>query len=76
MAHDYCYAAVESCYECPQGSFSSEKLSCDRTLVGCLDKLKGKAPQNWPRPPPPGTESTAYFFCQKAKGLFQNKLGM
>jgi hypothetical protein len=75
MAHDYCCAAVDACPKCDKGEFSSEKLSCDRTLVGCLDKLKGKAPENWPKPPQPGKGADAYFFCQKAKNLFMLKLG-
>jgi len=76
MAHDYCYAAVESCKTCPQEDDSPQKLSCDRILVGCLDKLSGKPPYAWPKPPPYGEEpSNAYFFCQKAKRYFQYKLG-
>jgi RHS repeat-associated protein len=71
MAHDYCWAKLE-CGQC--GSTADKttgKRDCDRVLVSCLDALKGKAPQNWPKPPPVGQEVDAYFFCQKAKWYFQ-----
>jgi RHS repeat-associated protein len=74
--HDYCYAKWE-CNECPPPpGAEEEKNQCDRTFVRCLDSLKGKPPQTWPRPPARGTEETAYFFCQKAKRYFQFKLGL
>ena len=71
MAHDFCWAKFE-CDRC--GSNAEKKAAkheCDRILVDCLDELKGQAPQNWPKPPPPGQEVDAYFFCQKAKWYFQ-----
>jgi uncharacterized protein RhaS with RHS repeats len=71
MAHDYCY----STFECTLCGSSSErkrgKNECDKVLVSCLDALKGKPPQNWPKPPPPGKDTEAYFFCQKAKWFFK-----
>jgi len=71
MNHDYCYAKFE-CDSCGSGSEKKAgKEECDRVLVSCLDALKGKAPQNWPKAPPPGTETDAYFFCQKAKWYFR-----
>jgi RHS repeat-associated protein len=74
--HDYCYAKWE-CNECPPPpGAEEEKNHCDRDFVKCLDALKGKPPQTWPRPPRRGTEETAYFFCQKAKRYFQFKLGI
>ena len=71
MAHDYCWAKFE-CEGCGSNvDRKAGKQDCDRTLVSCLDALKGKAPQNWPKPPPPGQEVDAYFFCQKAKWYFR-----
>jgi hypothetical protein len=71
MNHDYCNATFE-CDPCGSGSEKKAgKEQCDRVLVSCLDALKGKAPQNWPKPPPRGKEADAYFFCQKAKWYFQ-----
>jgi RHS repeat-associated protein len=71
MTHDYCYARFE-CESCGSGSErKSGKADCDHALFTCLDALKGKPPQNWPRPPPIGTETDAYFFCQKAKWYFR-----
>ncbi len=71
MAHDNCYAKFE-CEPCGSSSDKSNgKKQCDRVLGSCLDSLKGKAPQNWPKPPKPGTENDAYFFCQKAKYYFK-----
>ena len=67
MAHDYCYAKYE-CDTCPSGSRGKDgKKECDQVLVSCLDALKNQPPQNWPKPPRPGNEADAYFFCQKAK---------
>jgi RHS repeat-associated protein len=71
MTHDYCYAKYE-CEICPSSSRAKDgKRQCDIELAGCLDALRGKPPQNWPKPPPPGTEENAYFFCQKAKFFFR-----
>ncbi|HTR58586.1 MAG TPA: RHS repeat-associated core domain-containing protein [Casimicrobiaceae bacterium] len=71
MNHDYCYAKFE-CDPCGSGADKKAgKQECDRVLVSCLDALKGKPPQNWPKPPPRGKETDAYFFCQKAKWYFQ-----
>ncbi|MBI2313087.1 MAG: hypothetical protein HYU77_11360, partial [Betaproteobacteria bacterium] len=73
MDHDYCYAKYECDNECmPDKEKKTGKAKCDETLVDCLDKLKGKAPQNWPQPPKSGTEAEAYFFCQKAKWWFKD----
>ncbi len=73
MNHDYCWAK----YECPKGCMTSKerkrgKAQCDREIVDCLTALDGKAPRNWPKPPPRGAESEAYFFCQKAKWWFKD----
>jgi RHS repeat-associated protein len=71
MGHDYCYAKYE-CTGCmSSGDRSKGKKVCDDTFVDCLDRLSGKAPQNWPKPPPAGTETAAYMFCQKAKWWFR-----
>jgi len=71
MNHDYCYAKFE-CDHCGSGADKKAgKQECDRVLVTCLDALKGKPPQNWPKPPPHSKETDAYFFCQKAKWFFQ-----
>ncbi len=73
IEHDYCYAKYE-CYEkkCkPPPEAKEGKKECDRVLVACLDKLKGKAPQNWPKPPKRGSETDAYMFCQNAKWWFK-----
>ncbi|HKA42681.1 MAG TPA: RHS repeat-associated core domain-containing protein, partial [Burkholderiales bacterium] len=71
MAHDYCYATFK-CDSCPSGSRAKEgKKECDKVLVSCLSELKGKPPQAWPKPPRPGTETGAYFFCQKALRYFE-----
>ena len=71
MNHDYCYAMFE-CDHCGLGADKKAgKQECDHVLVTCLDALKGNPPQNWPKPPPRGKETDAYFFCQKAKWFFQ-----
>ena len=71
MTHDYCYAKYE-CDTCPPKSQAKVgKTECDRVLVSCLDALKGKPPQTWPKPPRRENETDAYFFCQKAKFWFK-----
>lgn len=71
--HDYCYAKYECDNKCmPEKEKKTGKAKCEDTFVDCLDKLKGKAPQNWPQPPKSGTEAEAYFFCQKAKWWFKD----
>ena len=71
MTHDHCYATYE-CETCGASIRAKEgKKACDLEMVRCLDALKGKAPQTWPKPPRPGNESNAYFFCQKAKSYFR-----
>lgn len=71
MEHDYCWAKFE-CERCVSSTDKrAGKQECDRDLLSCLDALKGKPPQNWPKPPPPGQEVDAYFFCQKAKWYFK-----
>jgi hypothetical protein len=74
MAHDYCYEAVENCKTCPQQNDSPAKLTCDHILLKCVDKLKGKSPDMWPKPPP-GDGSKAYIYCQKLKRYFEWKVG-
>jgi RHS repeat-associated protein len=70
VAHDYCYAKYE-CDQCMSSSAKAEgKKGCDKVLVDCLDKLRGKPPTSWPMPPS-GTGDKAYFFCQKAKWWFK-----
>jgi RHS repeat-associated protein len=71
MAHDYCWAKYE-CDSCPLRAEATDgKAQCDRILVNCLDALKGKPPQNWPKPPSPENRDNAYFYCQKAKFYFR-----
>jgi len=71
MTHDYCYARYE-CATCSAGSAANEgKRVCDLGLLNCLDALKGKPPQMWPKPPSRDNEANAYFFCQKAKMYFR-----
>lgn len=73
MNHDYCYTKYECDNKCmPEKDKKTGKAKCDETLGNCLDQMKGKAPQNWPKPPPPGTEAEAYFYCQKAKWWFKD----
>jgi RHS repeat-associated protein len=72
MAHDYCWAKYE-CDSCSLRAAKAKegKAQCDRVLVNCLDALKGKPPQNWPKPPLPENRENAYFYCQKAKFFFR-----
>ncbi len=67
MAHDYCYQNYELCVECGRKVVEVYKVRCDETLHECLDKLRGRPPQAWPRPPKPGTEHTAFQYCQWTK---------
>ena len=72
-SHDYCYAQFE-CGDIACGKSDEKKKGkqkCDDGLVACLTKLKNKPPENWPKPPRPGTETDAYFFCQKAYYYFK-----
>lgn len=74
MTHDYCYARFECPDSCPVANDAKEqKRNCDIEMVKCLDALRGKPPQTWPKPPPAGRETEAYFFCQKAKKVFSMK---
>ena len=73
MEHDYCFAKFE-CYtkncKLPDGA-KEGKTECNKVFVECLDKLRGKAPENWPKPPKRERETDAYMFCQKAKWWFK-----
>jgi RHS repeat-associated protein len=75
MIHDYCYSAYECYFDgCSvPGNVNEGKKYCDRDLIRCLDALKGKRPEVWPKPPPAGREVESYFFCQKAKKYFSMK---
>lgn len=73
MTHDYCYARFECVGRCmSDGDRKVGKFACDEEMFKCLDSLRGKAPQNWPKPPKSGTEAEAYFYCQKAKWWSKN----
>jgi len=73
MEHDYCWAKYE--YDCNPCGTSGEnkagKEKCNQDFVRCTKNLEGMPPQNWPKPPRPGTGVDAYFFCQKAQRWFQ-----
>jgi hypothetical protein len=73
MHHDYCYAQYEP--TCPATKSHDErgKLMCDQQMLDCVNKLKGKAPENWPKRPPDDTQ--AYMFSQDTKTWLRFRLG-
>jgi RHS repeat-associated protein len=77
MTHDYCVAKYE-CVDCTLTKVDRTIgiETCDRSMLDCVEKFKGKAPQVWRKPPAIGTEAEAHFFCQKVKFWLKRRLGV
>ncbi|WP_243338530.1 RHS domain-containing protein [Anaeromyxobacter soli] len=68
MHHDFCYAECDGL----TGPLKKNCTSlCDRALINELRKLGCDDPNNWPRPPKPGTWNDSRSYCNMAINNFK-----